>query len=95
MVPRSRDVPCDWQPSSVMNPKTEMFFDDFAAWHHIADLAEEGHAIEIIVLEKPAGKKGAVMTVELPAGQLYIKVQLNADTIYGRSFHYSTRRATQ
>ncbi len=78
-----------------MNPKTEMFFDDIGAWHYIAELAEGGHAIEVIALEKPAGKEGCVMTIELPSGQLYIKVQLNGNAIYGRSFHYSTKRESK
>ena len=93
IVPRSPEMPCDWRPTEVNNPRTGLPFDDKSAWHYIAELAESGHPIEEMTLEKPAGDKGHVMTISLEAGvpDLYIKIQLKRGRIWGRSFHYSTK----
>ena len=93
IVPRSPEMPCRWQPTTVTNPETDMPFDDISAWHKIADLAEEGCPLEEVVLEQPQGEKAYVMIVPLnPAlPNLYIKVQMKGQYIFGRSFHYSNR----
>ena len=48
--------------------------------------------MEVITLDNPRGKTGYVMKIELEpaAPRLYVKVQLDAGRIFGRSFHYST-----
>jgi len=91
IVPRSPEMPCDWNPTTVINPEVGMPFTDISAWHYIADLAESGHPIKEIILDQPKGDKGYVMVVKLEASapDLYIKVQLKGGKIFGRSFHYS------
>lgn len=97
IVPRSPEMPCDWNPTSVYNPEVGMYFTDNSAWNYIADLAESGHPITEITLNQPDGEKGYVMVVKLEADapglyiDLYIKVQLKGGKIFGRSFHYSTK----
>ena len=93
IVPRSPRMPCRWYPTTVTNPETGLPFDDISAWHRIAELAEAGHAIEVIALEQPQGQMGYVMIQDLGSDTpaLYTKVQLQRGRIYGRSFHYSTR----
>ena len=58
----------------------------------IATRLEDGHDVEVITLDNPRGKLGYVMKIELePAVPgLYVKLQLHAGRIFGRSFHYST-----
>lgn len=87
-------MPCVWQPTTVINPSTGIPFDDISAWHCIADLAEDGHALEEMVLDQPQGEIGYVMIVNLDSSSppLYIKLQLKGAFIFGRSFHYSTLR---
>jgi hypothetical protein len=62
----------------VNNPRVGLPFDDKTAWSFIAELAETGHPIEEMTLDKPAGEKGHVITIRLEAGapDLYIKIQL-------------------
>jgi hypothetical protein len=93
IVPRSPEMPCDWNPTTVFNPEVGMYFTDNSAWHYIADLAEAKHPIEEITLNQPEGEKGYVMVVKLEtsAPDLYIKVQLKGGKIFGRSFHYSIK----
>jgi hypothetical protein len=85
-------MPCDWQPTTVMNPSVGIPFTDISAWHYVAELAEAGHHIDRITLEHPRGETAYVMSVRLEANapDLYIKVQLRRGRIWGRSFHYST-----
>jgi len=85
-------MPCDWQPTTVVNPAVGIPFTDISAWLYIADLAESGHKIESITLEQPKGETAYVMSVQLRANtpDLYIKIQLKRSRIWGRSFHYST-----
>ena len=94
-VPRSPAMPCDWRPWEVLRPETGMFFTDIGAWHFIAELAEAGHLMEEIILDKPRGERGYVMIVEFGpcVPDLYIKVQIKGGKIFGRSFHYSTGRS--
>lgn len=91
-VPRSRKMPCRWQPTTVTNPEIGIPFNDITAWHYIAKLAEDGCKLEEKVLEQPSGDKAYVISVPLEANmpELYIKIQLRNGNIFGRSFHYST-----
>jgi len=92
-VPRTKNMPCHWNPTTVENPEVGIPFNDIAAWHFIARLVEDGHDLEEVVLDQPAGDKGYVMSVHLEANvsRLYIKFQLKNGNIFGRSFHYCTR----
>ena len=89
-------LPTDWNPGKVLNPHGE-FVDHFTtatAWEFIASRLECGEEVEVIDLEKPQGKKGFVMKIDLEPGKpkLYVKLQLGAGRVFGRSFHYSTSR---
>ena len=85
--------PTNWRPHSVRNPNGafEERFTDFTAWEFIASRLEAGEAVKEVVLQKPKGKKGYVMKIDLGVGlrTLYVKLQLGSGIIIGRSFHYS------
>lgn len=88
-----RELPCTWQPWSVINPEDNQPFTDAGAWEFTAQLLEdtEGQNVEVITLtERPAGTTAYVMKRDLPTGELYIKVHYGrGPSILGRSFHYS------
>lgn len=89
----SRERPSDWRPSQVRNPNgiLDSHFTDLTAWELIAERLEAGEEVEVITLRKPPGASGYVMRVRLESDmpELYIKLQLGAGRIFGRSFHYS------
>ncbi len=91
----TRERPTDWRPGQVRNPDGMLdgYFTDAAAWEFIAAKLEDGHPVDIVELNKPAGAKGYVMKVDIEPGspQLYIKLQLGSGKIIGRSFHYSEK----
>ena len=95
MTEFSTSRPTDWRPGQVRNPNgiLDTYFTDAAAWEFIASTLEDGHSVEIVELRKPAGAKGYVMKIDIEPGwpQLYVKLQLGAGKIIGRSFHYSDR----
>ena len=66
-------------------------FTSGGAWEFIATKLEEGHSVEVVELQKPPGKKGYVMKIDLDPGDqpLYVKLQLGSGKVIGRSFHYS------
>ena len=63
----------------------------------MAALLEEGHAIEEVILSNPPGERAYVMNVDLGPRQprLYVKIQIKAGCVFGRSFHYSYEQRTQ
>ena len=85
--------PADWRPGQVRNPNglLDTHFTDSTAWELIATRLEHGQAVTVINLRKPKGAKGYVMKIDLgpDVPRLYIKLQLGAGKIIGRSFHYS------
>ncbi len=83
----SSDAPTDWRPQTVINPDDGQPFTETAAWDLIADLLERGEPLECVPLQKPLGKKGYVMTVFIGTKPVYIKFQMGAGKIIGRSFH--------
>jgi hypothetical protein len=90
----SVEQPTEWQPYAVRNPEwPDLFFSDASAWALIADHLESGVSIQEVDLEKPQGKKGYVLLIQVgPVHVVYVKLQLGAaGKIIGRSFHYSTR----
>jgi len=86
--------PTDWRPMQVVDPRDPegRGFTDSTAWEYVAELLEQNTEVEVIVLDKPAGKLGYVMKVQTPKGEIYIKLQLTPPGVKGRSFHYSERR---
>lgn len=85
--------PADWRPGQVRNPDglLDTHFTDSTAWELIATRLEHGQEVTVIDLRKPKGAKGYVMKIDLgpDVPRLYIKLQLGAGKIIGRSFHYS------
>jgi hypothetical protein len=87
----SQNAPCDWNPTQVINPETEMPFTDSSAWNFIADLLEAGHEFTEVILAKPPGEIAyeTELTLRHNLPPLYIKIQYKGK-IWGRSFHNST-----
>ena len=89
----SRERPTDWRPTQVRNPRgvLDTHFTDSTAWELIAQRLEHGQEVNVIELRKPKGAKGYVMLIDLGSDvpDLYVKLQLGAGKIFGRSFHYS------
>lgn len=85
--------PTDWRPGDVPNPGSLLlpYFDDDSAWELIASRLESGHHVETVALDKPPGRTGFVMKVDLNPGRprVYIKLQLGSGIVIGRSFHES------
>jgi hypothetical protein len=86
-------MPCDWAPPQV-ETKLGLFFTDAGAWAFIADLLESGHPFSAVTLRKPPGDVAYETTIrlreDLPV--IYIKLQIKAGRIWGRSFHNSARK---
>ena len=89
----STSRPTNWRPTQVRNPHgiIDDYFTNTTAWEFIATTLETGHLVEVVELQKPPGRKGFVMKVDIQSGlpQVYIKVELGSGKIFGRSFHYS------
>ena len=86
----SREAPTDWRPHTVTNPEDGQPYTDAAAWEFIATLLDQGEPLEAMELDHPPGKTGYVMVPGIAGRKVYIKYQLGAGKILGRSFHYST-----
>lgn len=88
---RRLGFPRRWHPECVTSDVTGMPFTPADVWHFIADRLEEGHPIEVIDMQDKPGTYGFVMLVEVRSCErpIYIKVQLGAGVIIGRSFHLS------
>lgn len=88
-----RHRPTDWRPGQVRNPDglLDTHFTDSTAWELIATRLEHGQEVTVIDLNRPTGAKGYVMMIDLGSDvpRLYIKLQMGAGKIFGRSFHYS------
>lgn len=93
VVMHTRSSPTDWRPESVRKPEGdfETHYTSESAWELIATLLEAGCEVTTVNLRKPAGKKAYVIKIDLGENErdLYVKVQLGAGKIIGRSFHYS------
>ena len=83
--------PRDWRVHQVMNPRTGVPFTEASAWEYIAEVLESGHAYQVLILERPAGAKAFVLLIAQGPGvpEIYVKLQLGAGIVIGRSFHYS------
>ena len=87
----SRGLPSDWRPYTVRNPESGLPFTEASAWELLVQLLEDGHPMQETVLDHPPGARGFVLLVDLEGSSqtLYVKVQLGARCVIGRSFHYS------
>jgi hypothetical protein len=90
IVSFSPAAPIDWRPQTVINPDDGRPFTETAAWNLIADLLERNEPLACVLLEHPPGRSGYVMTPCIGAKIVYIKFQMGAGKIIGRSFHYSS-----
>lgn len=83
--------PRDWRPNQVVDPRTGSPFTEAGAWEYVAELLENEHALEEMTLDQPRGARAVVLLVQQPPGfpPLYVKLQLGAGIVIGRSFHYS------
>jgi hypothetical protein len=91
-LPYFKDMPTDWRPTQVENPDGDgLPFTPKTVWHFIYDKLAEGHPIERVELDNPAGKIGYVMKIASgnDKPQIYVKLQLGSGCVLGRSFHYS------
>jgi hypothetical protein len=83
--------PRDWRAHQVTDPRSGAPFTEPAAWDYIAEVLEQGHAYEVLILDRPPGAKAYVLKIpqrpDVP--EIYVKVQLGAGIVIGRSFHYS------
>jgi hypothetical protein len=93
---RTLGWPRDWRPSEVTNPLDEQPFTPAGVWDYIAQVLEANPEIpiEAMTLDNPKGATGYVMSVRMGEHSLYIKLQLGAGKIIGRSFHYSIHEQT-
>ena len=86
----TREAPCEWQPMVVINAEDGNPFTPEAAWEFVATKLEDpNQRVEWVDLRLPPNAKALVMVVPNQGREIYIKVQLGAGTIHGRSFHYS------
>jgi hypothetical protein len=88
----SFDQPTDWKPTSLKDPRDpKRYFTEDSAWEFISELLDGGCDLTTVTLDKPAGKRGYVIKISGvdPVTHIYIKIQLGADKVYGRSFHES------
>ncbi len=85
--------PSDWRPSEVVNPNGGLMshFTHQTAWEFIASRLAAGEEVKVIELQKPPGKKGYVMNIDLGSAlpRLYVKLEMGSSRVFGRSFHYS------
>lgn len=92
----SLEQPTDWKPHTLRDPRDpSKYFTEDSAWDFISYILLGGCEIETVVLDKPPGKKAYVIKVAgcPPCHHIYIKLQLGAEKVFGRSFHESYVRA--
>ena len=87
----SRESPTRWEPGRVIDPATSLPFSPSGAWEFIADVLEAGAELYQIELERPPGAVAYYFTVACGKITLYVKLQLGAGNVIGRSFHCSDR----
>jgi hypothetical protein len=86
----SKAAPTKWHPTALRNPSDGEPFTEDNCWAFVADAIEAGAPVEEIVLRLPAGKRGFVLKLRGHGGvAIYVKLQLLADKVLGRSFHES------
>jgi len=83
-------APTKWHPTSLRHPESGEPFTEDNCWTFIADAIGAGAEVEEIVLRLPPGKRGFVLKLEGHGGVIiYVKLQLLAAKVFGRSFHES------
>jgi len=83
----SHERPTVWNPHNV-NSAFGLPFTDVSAWAFIADLLEDGHEFDELIMGKPPGAIGYVIKHQISEGNVvYIKLELVGGYVWGRSFH--------
>jgi hypothetical protein len=74
-----------------MHPKSGEPFTERGAWEFVAEVLEAGQVMESITLDRPPGAKAYVLIIATTpmTPPIYVKLQLGAGCVIGRSFHYS------
>ena len=83
------ECPTEWQPTKVIDPRTQEPFTLAGAWEFVAERLEDS-SIEVLekIMDKPSGKKAYEMKIPTKHSKIYIKVQFGyGGKIKGRSFH--------
>ena len=75
----------------MTDPRSGAMFTEPGAWDFVAEVLEQGHVMEPIVLDRPPGAIAYVLKIEqhVSVPTIYVKVQLGSGCVIGRSFHYS------
>ncbi|MHC6155299.1 hypothetical protein ACVSQB_26305 [Bradyrhizobium elkanii] len=93
IVSFSAEMPCRWQPRQFTDPRTRQAFTDEGAWSYIVEHLEKGAEIREMTLERPPGAKAFVLLLPgVNAEKIYVKLQICAGRVVGRSFHESESR---
>lgn len=86
----SDKAPTKWHPTSLRHPESGEPFTEDNCWTFVADAIDAGAEVEEMVLRRPPGKRGFVLKLEGHGGVvIYVKLQLGAAKVVGRSFHES------
>lgn len=86
----SKAAPTKWHPTSLIHPGDGVPFTEDNCWTFIADAISGGAPVQEMILRKPPGKRGFVLHLAGHGGvTIYVKLQLSADKVMGRSFHES------
>jgi hypothetical protein len=77
----------------MTDPRSGEVFTEDGAWEYVAEMIEAGAEVDVVVLNQPPGKKGYVMLMPShdPTTPIYVKLQMGAECVIGRSFHYTTK----
>jgi hypothetical protein len=87
----SDKAPTKWHPTSLRHPADGVPFTEDNCWDFVILAITGGAPVEEIVLRHPAGKRGFVLKLVGYEGTIiYVKLQLLADKVLGRSFHESS-----
>ena len=82
--------PIDWRPTQIQHPDGDGFFTRNGAWDFLVERLDAGEPIQEISLRDPPGRKAYVMKIRVSPTlpYLYVKLELGAGVVLGRSFHY-------
>lgn len=90
------EMPCRWQPTQFTDPRTRQAFTEDGAWSYIVVHLEAGVEIQELILDRPPGARALVLLLPgVNAQNIYVKLQICAGKVVGRSFHESETRKPQ
>jgi hypothetical protein len=84
-------MPCKWRHYEVADPRSGALFTEPGSWDYVQEQLIGECPIWPVDLVKPLGRIG--YQLDLPGAfghpQIYVKLQLGAGEVFGRSFHYT------